>query len=180
MRRDFTIGHHEYTPDNENTEIGGPIPILSLKWYTPIKDRPLYGGDNSKNRRYMRYIEVVLMYAEGLNECGHGQEAIDQLNGYKRVLNKLNNSSTLYNGGGYGVVRDQIWNERRMELCFEFDRFFDIVRQGRAKALLQKFALDYTVNQRGMYFREGVNEIFPIPQTEIDVSNGVVTQNPGY
>ena len=67
-----------------------------------------------------------------------------------------------------------------MELCFEFDRFFDIVRQGRAKALLQKFALDYTVNQRGMYFREGVNEIFPIPQTEIDVSNGVVTQNPGY
>ena len=180
VRRDFTIGHHEYTPDNENTEIGGPIPILSLKWYTPIKDRPLYSGDNSKNRRYMRYIEVVLMYAEGLNECGHGQEAIDQLNGYKRVLNKLNNSSTLYNGGGYGVVRDQIWNERRMELCFEFDRFFDIVRQGRAKALLHKFALDYTVNQRGMYFREGVNEIFPIPQTEIDVSNGVVTQNPGY
>ena len=35
-------------------------------------------------------------------------------------------------------------------------------------------------NHRGQFFREGVNEIFPIPQTEIDVSNGVVEQNPGY
>ena len=66
-----------------------------------------------------------------------------------------------------------------MELAFEWDRFFDIVRQGRAAALIHSYASD-VINHRGQLFREGVNEIFPIPQTEIDISNGVVTQNPGY
>lgn len=119
------------------------------------------------------------MYAEALNECGHGAEALEQLNSNKKVVNAINNSSTLYNGGGYGYMRNQIWSEREMELAFEWDRFFDIVRQGRAKEILRSYA-DKKSNHRGLYFREGINEVFPIPQTEIDVSNGVVTQNPGY
>ncbi len=178
VRRNFTIGHHEYTPDMENTEIGSGR-ILSLKWYTPIKDRPVYGGDNGKNRRILRYADVVLMYAEALNECGNGAEALEQLNSNKRVVNEINNGTTLYIGGGYGYLRDQIWKEREIEFAFEWDRFFDIVRQGRAKSVLQSFSQTRS-NQRGVYFREGINEIFPIPQMEIDVSNGVVTQNPGY
>lgn len=178
IRRSFTIGHHEYTPDMENTEIGSGR-ILSLKWYTPIKDRPVYNGDNGKNRRYLRYADVVLMYAEALNECGRGAQALEQLNSNKAVVNKINNSNTLYIGGGYGYLRDQIWKEREIEFAFEWDRFFDIVRQGRAKEVLKSFS-DTRSNKRGLYFREGINEVFPIPQTEIDVSNGVVTQNPGY
>lgn len=177
-RRNYTIGHHEYTPDMENTEIGSGR-ILSLKWYTPIKDRPVYTGDNGKNRRYLRYVDVVLMYAEALNECSRGAEALEQLNSYKSIVNEINNSNSLYIGGGYGYLRDQIWKEREIEFAFEWDRFFDIVRQGRAKAVLQSFS-ETRSNKRGLYFREGINEIFPIPQTEIDVSNGVVTQNPGY
>lgn len=178
IRRSFTIGHHEYTPDMENTEIGSGR-ILSLKWYTPIKDRPVYNGDNGKNRRYLRYADVVLMYAEALNECGRGAQALEQLNSNKAVVNKINNSNTLYIGGGYGYLRDQIWKEREIEFAFEWDRFFDIVRQGRAKEVLKAFS-DTRSNKRGLYFKEGINEVFPIPQTEIDVSNGVVTQNPGY
>lgn len=178
VRKSFTIGHHQYTPDNENTEIGSGR-ILSLKWYTPIKDRPIYSDDNAKNRRLIRYPEVVLMYAEALNECGRGAESLEQLNSCKKVVNAINNSTTLYVGGGYGYLRDQIWTEREMEFAFEWDRFFDIVRQGRAASVIKAYALTKS-NKRGFYFREGVNEIFPIPQTEIDVSNGVVTQNPGY
>lgn len=178
IRKSFTIGHHEYTPDMENTEIGSGH-ILPLKWYTPIKDRSIYTDDNGKNRRMIRYVEVVLMYAEALNEMGKGSEALEQLNSYKNVVNKINNSTTLYNGGGYGYMRDQIWKEREIELAYEFDRFFDIVRQGRAASVLRTFA-ETRSNHRGLYFREGVNEIFPIPQTEIDISNGIVTQNPGY
>lgn len=178
IRKSFTIGHHQFTPDKENTEIGSGR-ILSLKWYTPIKDRPLYSDDSGKNRRYLRYADVVLMYAEALNECGRGAEALEQLNSNKSVVNEINNSSTLYIGGGYGYLRDQIWKEREIEFAFEWDRFFDIVRQGRAKQVLNTFASSRS-NHRGLYFREGINEIFPIPQTEIDISNGVVTQNPGY
>ena len=177
-RRNFTIGHHQYTPDHENTEIGAGR-ILSLKWYTPIKDRPTYTGDSGKNRRYLRYVDVVLMFAEALNECGNGAEALEQLNSYKAVVNELNNSSSLYIGGGYGYLRDQIWKERRIEFSYEWERFWDIVRQGRAASALKTFST-MRPNKRGLYFREGVNEIFPIPQTEVDISNGVVTQNPGY
>lgn len=177
-RRDFTIGHQQYAPDGDLCQ-SGPGRYLSLKWYTPIKDRPQYGGDNGKNRRLIRYVEVLLMYAEALNECGSGAEALLQLNKNKTQVNTINNSSTLYIGGGYGQMRDQIWKERRIELCFEWDRFFDLVRQKRAAEVIRTYGAN-RANKRGYYFREGVNELFPIPQSEIDISNGVIEQNSGY
>ena len=184
-RKGATIGHHETTPDLQNTEIGAGR-IFSLKWYTPVKDKPTFGGDNAKNRRYLRYADVVLMYAEALNETGDGAEALAQLNSFKTMINNVSidgrttsTSSDLYKAGGYGYLRDQIWDERHKEFAFEWERFWDIVRQGRAAEVLQEYST-MRPNKRGLYFRTGVNEIFPIPQTEIDVSNGVLEQNPGY
>lgn len=177
-RRAFTIGHQQYTPDGDLCQ-SGPGRYLSLKWYTPIKDRPQYGGDNGKNRRVIRYAEVVLMYAEALNESNLGARALALLNKNKSQVNTINGSSTLYTGGGYGQMRDQIWKERRIELCFEWDRFFDLVRQKRAAQVIQTYG-SKRANKRGYYFRESVNELFPIPQSEIDISNGVIEQNPGY
>ena len=177
-RRGFTIGHQQYAPDGDLCH-SGPGRYLSLKWYTPVKDRPQYGGDNGKNRRLIRYVDVVLMYAEALNESNQGIRALEQLNKNKSLANTINNSSALYVAGGYGQMRDQIWKERRIELCFEWDRFFDLVRQKRAAEVIKTYGLK-RANKRGYYFREGVNELFPIPQSEIDISNGVVEQNPGY
>lgn len=179
-RGQWMVGHQASIPvDGGYTQIGAGR-LQTLKWYTPMNDRSTYGGDNAKNHRVIRYVDVVLMYAEALNECGHGLDAIEQLNSYKTVVNNFYGVSGLYTAGGYGYVRDQIWKERRMELCYEFDRFFDIVRQGRAKELLAAYAEAKHNGTRGVYFRKGINEIFPIPQNEIDISNGVVTQNPGY
>lgn len=177
-RRSFTIGHQQYAPDGDLCQCG-PGRYLSLKWYTPLKDRPQYGGDNGKNRRLIRYAEVLLMYAEALNETNQGVRALAQLNKNKTQVNTINGSSTLYIGGGYGQMRDQIWKERRIELCFEWDRFFDLVRQKRAAQVIKTYG-SKRANKRGYYFREGVNELFPIPQSEIDISNGVIEQNPGY
>lgn len=178
VRNTGMIGHQNYAPDGDLCQCGAGKQV-SLKWYTPVKERPQYAGDNGKNRRYMRFVEVVLMYAEALNECGYGQEALTQLNKCKAQANTINSGSQLYPAGGYGLMRDNIWKERRIELCYEFDRFFDLVRQGRAAKVLRTFGAG-RVNKRGYYFIEGVNEIFPIPQNEIDLSNGVVEQNPGY
>lgn len=178
-RAQYAMAHMGYTPDDNEIIYCGPGKIVSLKWYTPIKDRPQYNGDNSKNRRLIRYADVVLMYAESLNECGFGARALEQLNKNKSQANTIDNSNTLYVAGGYGQMRDQIWEERRKELCFEWDRFFDIVRQGRAADVLHEFGKSRP-NNRGLFFRKGINEIFPIPQKEIDLSNGVVEQNPGY
>lgn len=177
-RRTFTIGHQQYAPDGDLCQ-SGPGRYLSLKWYTPIKDRPQYGGDNGKNRRLIRYAEVLLTYAEALNETNQGARALEQLNKNKSQVNSINSSSALYIGGGYGQMRDQIWKERRIELCFEWDRFFDLVRQKRAAQVIKTYG-SKRANKRGYYFREGVNELFPIPQSEIDISNGVIEQNPGY
>ncbi len=172
--------HGTSTPDGERVD-AVENRYVCLKWYTPKRERPLYADDYAKNRRVMRYAEVLLMYAEGLNETGRGADALVQLNKVKNAANKITSSATLYTSGGYGYMRDQIWAERRLELCHEWDRFFDIVRQGRAAKIFRAFASESaTTHKRGQYFVEGVNEIFPIPQTEVDLSNGVITQNPGY
>lgn len=178
VRKDFTIHHQGQTFDGEIWQ-GGEGNYVSLKWYTPKKDKPKYGGDNGKNRRVLRYADVVLMYAEALNETGNREAALTNLNKCKAQVNTINQSTQLYVAGGYGYIRDQIWDERRKEFAFEWDRYFDLVRQGRAAKVLHAFA-SYTAVRRGAFFREGVNELMPIPQTEVDVSNGVVEQNPGY
>lgn len=178
VRRDFCIHHQGNTPDGEIWQ-GGEGRYVSLKWYTPRKDKPKYAGDNGRNFRLLRYADVMLMYAEALNECDEREKALEILNACKSQVNTINNSTKLYVAGGYGFIRDQIWQERRMEFAFEWDRYFDLVRQHRAAKVIKTYGAN-RANRRGFYFREGVNELFPIPQTEIDVSNGVVEQNPGY
>ena len=68
----------------------------------------------------------------------------------------------------------------------EGDRWFEICRLGivseRMKYLADNPAVEPTgqTRVRGKYFRKGVNEIFPIPQKEVFISNGVIEQNFGY
>ena len=68
-------------------------------------------------------------------------------------------------------LRNAIWNERRVELAMEHDRFWDIVRQGRAAQIMQA---------AGKNFIAGKSELLPIPSSEIAVSGGRLTQNNGY
>jgi len=59
--------------------------------------------------------------------------------------------------------------ERRRELALEGHRFWDLVRTGKAPSVLGPLG-----------FIEGKHELFPIPQSEIDVSQGALTQNPNW
>ena len=133
--------------------------------------------------------EVILWYAEALNETGNPEEAVDQLNKLRRRARLITESDGRWTGskdkpdylvpGNYLQIRKMIWEERRIELAFEFDRFFDIVRQENASLYMQKFNASFEAPYQ-KHFVEGINEIFPIPQNEIDFSNGIVVQNPGY
>ena len=69
-----------------------------------------------------------------------------------------------------GELREAIRHERRVELGLEFDRFYDLVRWGIAKEVLQAAGKNY----------QDKNALLPLPQTEIDKSKGVLVQNPDY
>ncbi|WP_051951481.1 RagB/SusD family nutrient uptake outer membrane protein [Flavobacterium sp. ASV13] len=116
--------------------------------------------------KYLRYAEVLLMKAEASNELGQTSAAIP-------LLNQIRNRAGLGNttASSQADVRTAIWKERRVEMAFEHDRFFDLVRTGQAKAA---FAID------GKTFTEGKNELFPIPASFLSQAGGLSSQNPGY
>jgi len=68
-------------------------------------------------------------------------------------------------------LREAIWRERRSELAMEQQRWFDLVRTGRASVVMKA---------HGKNFVSGKHELFPIPSTEIALSGGAIVQNPGY
>jgi tetratricopeptide (TPR) repeat protein len=115
-----------------------------------------------KNIRLIRYAEVLLIYAEAASQIANAGEALSKLN-LVRARAALTASAS--------ATQADIWKERRVELAMEQDRFFDLVRQGRAGVVLRA---------HGKAFTDGKNELFPIPQNQIDLSGGRLKQNPGY
>ncbi|MFA8437171.1 MAG: RagB/SusD family nutrient uptake outer membrane protein [Marinifilaceae bacterium] len=130
------------------------------------------GANNPANVRIIRYADVVLMAAEALNENGKPGEALTYLN-MVRERARGGNSDILPNvmTTDKAELRKAIWHERRVELAMEQNRYWDILRQGRAAELLQAL---------GKNFVEEKHNLLPLPQVDIDATEGVITQNPGY
>ncbi|PKP13635.1 MAG: RagB/SusD family nutrient uptake outer membrane protein [Bacteroidetes bacterium HGW-Bacteroidetes-3] len=137
-------------------------PMYNQKAYVSKTAETFNGNDwdSNKNIRILRFAEVLLMNAEAAIEVG-GDAATP--------LNRVRNRAGL--GNAPVVDKAAVWKERRVELAFEHDRYFDLVRQGRAGVVLRA---------HGKNFVDGKHELFPIPQTQIDLSGGLLTQNPGY
>lgn len=116
------------------------------------------------NNRTIRYADVLLMAAEANNRktAPDDQKAQDYLNRLRRRAFQDENHNSTATGS---TLKEAIWAERRLELAMEGDRFFDLVRTGQAAQKIQGF-------------QAGKNEVFPIPQQEVDISG--LTQNPGY
>lgn len=75
-------------------------------------------------------------------------------------------------------LRKAIRHERRVELAMENKRFYDIIRWGDAEAHFHRYAIKWKTG-KGAQFRKNINEVFPIPQDELDL-NPRMTQNTGY
>jgi len=110
----------------------------------------------------LRLADAILLYAEALNENGNTSAAIDQLN---TIRNRAGLSDT--SASSQEEVRTAIANDRRLELAFEGQRWFDLVRTGTVDA-----AVGQAVNSDFL--------LFPIPVSEVLASFGVITQNDGY
>lgn len=116
------------------------------------------------NVRLIRYAEVLLFAAEALNETGKTNEALAYVN-----LVRLRSGLSAIESADANSLREIIYKERRSELAMEGSRYFDLVRQGRAEEVLGPLG-----------FVKGKHELFPIPQSEIDISGGKLQQNPNW
>lgn len=172
VRRDATIIFRgETTPQGDFIPAAGDNPMYNQKSYVPFS---MYvSGFNEgaqQNFRVLRYSDILLMNAEAANELDNSALAKQSLNlvrarargGATGVLADVTTSDKV-------LIRQAIWKERQVELAMEYDRYFDVIRQGRGAEVF---------GPKG--WKAGKNEVWPIPQTEIDISGGTLTQNPGY
>ncbi|MDQ3394299.1 MAG: RagB/SusD family nutrient uptake outer membrane protein [Bacteroidota bacterium] len=122
------------------------------------------------NRRLIRYADVLLMAAEALNENNKTDLALLQLNKV-RARARQGNEEILPDiiETNKDALRDIILQERRVELALEGHRFWDLVRTGKAAAVLGPLG-----------FIQGKHELLPIPQNQIDLMQGVLKQNANW
>jgi hypothetical protein len=125
--------------------------------------------DNSPmNFPVLRYADVLLMKAEALNELGRTSEA-------EAPLNEVRARAGLPDVTGLSkdAFREKVLVERRMELAFEGQRWFDLIRVDNGQYAI---GFLHSIGKTNMTTK---HLLFPIPQKEID-ANPNLTQNPGY
>ncbi len=175
-RLDYTVGRDSMPWFNGRIFSASWSPstgYLTRKHQQPLSE-VLNKSDGNLNYESIRFSDVLLMYAEALNESGKSAEALGPLNKVReRARNSYLYDSTLT---GYpnipdgllpditttdqSQLRDAIRHERRVELGMDFHRYFDLIRWGKdyaKQALSDKPNFDYDADKH-----------FPIPQIERD------------
>ncbi len=151
-------------------------------------------GDDAWTFHPIRYADVLLMYAEALLESNGDKTVVATY--INKVRTRASTSSridveavsrvrTIANIPLPSVqatddLRQAVRHERRVEFAMEYQRLYDLQRWNIYVETMNNYAATPFSNGRGVAFKKGVNELFPIPQAEIDRSGGSTTQNPGY
>jgi hypothetical protein len=163
-RRDVTLKLYSAT-----STPAAPATIAFPCYVAKYKDPSSTGnGDGSNNFPIMRYAEILLIYAEALNESGGDKQTI--INTINRIRNRAG-IPPLTTALSKEEIRDAILVERRLELAFEGHRRYDLIRTGRLVSALK--AQNPSINVKPE------NMLLPIPQSERDV-NVALDQNLGY
>ncbi|MFV0247777.1 MAG: RagB/SusD family nutrient uptake outer membrane protein [Tenacibaculum sp.] len=127
--------------------------------------------DGGSDHIIIRWAEVLLNYAEALNETGNTQAALVQLN---KIRNRAKLADT--KAKSQEEVRQAIRQERQFEFFGEGKRWFNLKRYGNAVATMNAFFL---TNKQKTNIDEN-NLLLPIPQSQIDTDPDYIIQNPGY
>lgn len=137
--------------------------FYNYKAYTS-RTKESFARPESKNRpkniRILRYADVLLMHAESIVKDGGAGDA-------DAFVNEVRLRAGL--GPKSGVTEADIWQERHIEFAMEHDRFWDIVRQGRAAQVM--------LSSGKTNFVAGKHELLPIPNSQIVLSGNKLTQN---
>jgi hypothetical protein len=168
-------------PDGTIADVGtSPTGYLCTKYLILKNEMPDQPKSSGKDQNVFRLGHILLWYAEAANENGRPNEARTALNEIRKRARQGNEQilpdvTTL----DKSQLREAIWKEQRVEYATEVFRFFDLLRTNRAAKVLGDYAKKYN-DQKGREFKAGINELFPVPQSQINLSRGVLKQNPGY
>lgn len=118
----------------------------------------------------LRYADVLLMHVEAILAGRDGPITnANALASFQEVRDRAGLTTPVAS-----ITKQDLLDERRVELAFENHRLFDLIRLGVAESVLGQFATD-----NGFSFN-GNDLLLPIPQREINLSRGAMSQNPGY
>jgi hypothetical protein len=135
------------------------------------KDIPFTERDADNNWMVLRYADILLMYAEALNELNEGpnNEAYSMVN-QVRARAGLDSLTDGLNKTDFAMALE---HERQVELAFEGHRWFDLVRTGRALQVMN-------AHFHGVIAIQPHQLLFPIPQRQININPTIIFQNDGY
>lgn len=138
---------------------------FNKKVYIPRDERNSYKKDGyisqaEQNQRLFRFADILLIDAEAKLRNGNESGALQSINRIRKRAGEPELEA---------LTLKQIWDERRFEFVFENDRYFDLVRTGEAKTVLAYKNWSYPKNV-----------FYPIPQSQIDFSFGMLKQNPNW
>lgn len=117
----------------------------------------------------IRYADVLLMHAESILADNTSTTDLTALSSFNAIRTRAGLSSVP------SLNKDILLTERRIELCFENQRLYDLIRFGVAESVLAAFSL---TPEPGFTFKPTAL-LLPIPRREINIYKGL-TQNPGY
>ncbi|HVI48802.1 MAG TPA: RagB/SusD family nutrient uptake outer membrane protein [Chitinophaga sp.] len=146
-------------------------------------DPPGATNDGGSSFPVLRYADILLLYAEALNEQGYNGAdgpgtAFGSLNQVRQRAGLT--PKTVADLPDQQRFRDAIFRERRVELAFENDRWFDLARYPKGIDIMQDHLLkEYNLTSPKL---TAYRLLFPIPQSEINIHNDPVNfpQNDGY
>lgn len=153
-----------------NLSITDPDPTKGV-YFQKFWDKTAKTNQGGISFPVLRYSDILLMYAEALNEVNNGPNA----EAYG-AINKVRNRAGLEPLASltYQQFKEAVWLERRLEFSFECQRRFDLVRTGR---LVEAVKAENTFSRNALI--QPFHNLLPIPQSEMDINKNLV-QNPGY
>lgn len=117
----------------------------------------------------LRYADVLLLHVEAIMAGGEQTSASAALASFQEVRNRADLTDPVSE-----ITVDDLLLERRVELAFENHRLFDLIRLGKAQEVLSAYS-----DLNGFGFTSS-DLLLPLPQNEVNLSDGLMSQNPGY
>jgi len=176
LYRAFENGDRRLTMvDSAHATTGGRRFYWTKKYIDP---EMLTANSAANDWIVLRYADVLLMAAEALNELGRGIEAETYLNDVRNRagLEDITNLSQV-------DMRAVIAQERRVELNCEGHRWFELLRSGNLKEIMNKHFTDYRDDDHEVGQNSVIEDhelVFPLPKDQVDLNPSKLPQNKGY